>query len=1214
MSQVRKFTTGGNVPLNKDKYILKINGVDYDADDIVSVLQQNIEDFDNNYTGQQPSNRDIRRGKVSENWKRDEYYKLLDAFKNKSIKEINAAPDRFDINYTSSLPTHKPLDSSNQYSSSYGYSLINSLIPKLKQYKAPETPKTKIGYSFEDIMKDQVGDYLNTFYHNASTPEQRLGMVMNAYKGYRQKYYDPYWNATDKSGYEGELKFNGKDFDNLIDRLSSGQELTKDEVYELNRSFNDLPNIYRYIYGDPKQIETSGGTGNNGGGDGNSGNEGNPENPEIPNKEGAKVKSYNGWVIDDDGVITKDGEAFTGHIYDVSPKRPEWLPNGWYVQGGYKNKDNDNNSYTYDDIVALQNYHPILKEILQNYAPNKFKYTIPSSSKGISSDPVMRMREYFPNLFPDDNAGYTINYHTPNIDTLQGQDNNFELFSIVQNNAKDRIANFWLKPNAYVMVRKDSQGNPIERLVGDLEYDPKTGFQILVTRDGKRIPVGAGKFKQGKDSTSIDNNEFSKLFLNMFPWQRNSAPTAGNNYNLSSTGNVMNIFSLLDYKKEGGKFPLPRKHQEGGTLSIKNYQTKKEATTSDLKESAKNFTWDNLSTADKADLVALASDVVGLGSTAALGVGNVVGAGAGLASTVSQLVADISRDGFDWGDVGNAALGLTMDAGTIIPALGTYAKTFKTIKGLKRVGGILQKAFVAAGAAEGLSALQKAMSDEEMTINDWKSLARGLTAVVGGARMKLGKSKFTDVATENSISVNGKKISLTDTEAKAFNKLKSKDAQVEWLKNNNKITKQTTPVTNADGTITNKETFKIGDTEIDPTKISFDDTKIRLGGDKWYKPLSTRATAVTTKGNRYMKRGINERDLNWFERSLHREQQRFYNYAPRVPRQRSQEKISDITNRWKARRLNNLRKKSEEAERLIEESKITSLPYYSDFTEEARQRYININRIRRARKLEQMKKEGKRTQQEIDKENRLKRKAKSDEHQLNKLIADEERSKKSNILNILYGIASGNRDTYLTTKAYNQWLKDGNKGTMEDYIAHLKEYNKYLQIHKDISKDWQNKYGIKFSEYNRAVKNSKGKHLDNVSSILDDMLGIPTRDLEPGIRTRHAIEKAAKKRLQREVIDHSNEVRQNAASARLKKEISDYSKFKKTLDSIQASAPSKSKRKHAYNSYKKVSKKTKKHALGGLLKFQQGSNISNNILDIALDKATNINNIQYKKQ
>ena len=69
---------------------------------------------------------------------------------------------------------------------------------------------------FEDIMKDQVGDYLNTFYHSDSTPEQRLGMVMNAYKGYRQKYYDPYWKAIDKSAYEGKLKFNGKDFDTLI--------------------------------------------------------------------------------------------------------------------------------------------------------------------------------------------------------------------------------------------------------------------------------------------------------------------------------------------------------------------------------------------------------------------------------------------------------------------------------------------------------------------------------------------------------------------------------------------------------------------------------------------------------------------------------------------------------------------------------------------------------------------------------------------------------------------------------------------------------------------------------------------------------------------------------------------------------------------------------------------------------------------------------------
>lgn len=1150
MSQVRKFTTGGNVPLNKDKYILKINGVDYDADDIVSVLQQNIEDFDNNYTGQQPSNRDIRIGKVSENWKRDEYYKLLDAFKNKSIKEINAAPDRFDINYTSSLPTYKPLDSSNKYSSSYGYSLINSLIPKLKQYKAPETPKTKIGYSFEDIMKDQVGDYLNTFYHSDSTPEQRLGMVMNAYKGYRQKYYDPYWKAIDKSGYEGKLKFNGKDFDTLIDRLSSGQELTKDEVYELNRSFNDLPNIYRYIYGDPKVIETPEGTGNNGGGKGSS--EENPENPEIPNKEDAKVKSYNGWIINDDGVITKDGEAFTGHIYDVSPKRPEWLPNGWYIKGGYKNKDNDNNPYTYDDIVALQNYHPILKEILQNYDPSKFQVTVPSSSKGISSDPVMRMREYFPNLFTDDNAGYFINYHTPNIDTLQGQDNNFELFSIVQNNAKDRIANFWLKPNAYVMVRKDSQGNPTERIVGDLEYDPKTGFQILVTKDGKRIPIGSGRFKQGDDSTSIDNNEFSKLFLNMFPYQRNpNAPHAGNNYNLSSTGNVMNLFSLLGSKKEGGKLPLPRKHQEGGTLSVKNYQTKKEATTSDLKESAKNFTWDNLSTADKADLIALASDVVGLGSTAALGVGNVVGAGSGLASTVSQLVADISRDGFDWGDVGNAALGLAMDAGTIIPALGTYAKTFKTIKGLKRVGGLLQKAFVAAGAAEGLSALKKAMSDEEMTINDWKSLARGLTAVVGGARMKLGKSKFTDVATKNSLSVNGKKISLTDTEAKAFNKLKSKDAQIEWLKNNNKITKQTTPVTNADDTITNKETFKIGDTEIDPTKISFDDTKIRLGSDKWYKPISTRGNAVTTKGNRYMKRGINERDLNGFERSLYREQQRFYNYAPRVPRQRTEEEIAQLRNRLELRegRIN--------AEKQLAKARAKSSNI------KAHNKRERIVAERRA------KEEYERGFAEL---------LKAEEAAKARKKVAVEAKKKADLGSILNDIIT-------------------NKTRLPEHTTHkdikmLQEPRRILLLPRGLGEPYNpNTSGTsELPTINIASKNTPISKLlpDNIAKKHVEYVNAKHKE----VQARAA--KSSAEQAEQITVEHLNNLR---------------NKFDITKTSKKSTKPSKNKNN---NSNKTSPKKMKKHSLGGLLKLQQVNNTSNNILDIALDKVISKDNIQYK--
>lgn len=91
-------------------------------------------------------------------------------------------------------------------------------------------------------------------------------------------------------------------------------------------------------------------------------------------------------------------------------------------------------------------------------------------------------------------------------------------------------------------------------------------------------------------------------------------------------------------------------------------------------------------------LTALALDVAGLASTAALGVGNAVGAVTELGSTISTAIADYKRDDdWSWSDTGNLILNLGMDAATLIPGLGTMAKGAKVTKAIKAVAPILQR-------------------------------------------------------------------------------------------------------------------------------------------------------------------------------------------------------------------------------------------------------------------------------------------------------------------------------------------------------------------------------------------------------------------------------------------------------------------------------------------------------------------------------------------
>lgn len=146
-----------------------------------------------------------------------------------------------------------------------------------------------------------------------------------------------------------------------------------------------------------------------------------------------------------------------------------------------------------------------------------------------------------------------------------------------------------------------------------------------------------------------------------------------------------------------------------------------------------------LRTADKIKLGALLADVGGLVATAAPGLGNAVGAGIGAAGTLANLGADIAdmentgRSG--WDVAKDAGLGLALDAATLIPGLGSGAKTSKVLKGIKSAWKLIQPALTVYGAANSLPAFQKIMSDEKLTIDDYRQIAQGLTAITSGAKM-----------------------------------------------------------------------------------------------------------------------------------------------------------------------------------------------------------------------------------------------------------------------------------------------------------------------------------------------------------------------------------------------------------------------------------------------------------------------------------------------
>lgn len=148
-----------------------------------------------------------------------------------------------------------------------------------------------------------------------------------------------------------------------------------------------------------------------------------------------------------------------------------------------------------------------------------------------------------------------------------------------------------------------------------------------------------------------------------------------------------------------------------------------------------------LTNADIAELSAVALDILSMGTGMTTGGGNPVAAAIGAAGSLTQFGADVSRDGMDWGDWGRLAVGLGLDALTVAPIVGSWAKAGKLAKGFRRVGKGLGAAFTAAGMT-GLANTVSELNDKgwkEIDSNDLRSIAVGIQSLWGIKRLSTDK-------------------------------------------------------------------------------------------------------------------------------------------------------------------------------------------------------------------------------------------------------------------------------------------------------------------------------------------------------------------------------------------------------------------------------------------------------------------------------------------
>lgn len=247
----------------------------------------------------------------------------------------------------------------------------------------------------------------------------------------------------------------------------------------------------------------------------------------------------------------------------------------------------------------------------------------------------------------------------------------------------------------------------------------------------------------------------------------------------------------IPLKRNGGVL----KFQEGGYNAG---QKENKTSIIELKDDANYFgdsakiRSEKLSNADWAELTSVGLDVIGTAVSFVPGWGDLGGLGLGVASSVTQLGADLSRPGNTGQDLTNFAKNIGLDAVTAIPFLGDSAGVASTVKKLGKVSKYLSPMFIGAGLYQASDALTKASRGEELTVDDWAHLASGFQALMGigaAGKRRIDQSKVAALTSKKlagkgpkykyTIPGTDKTVELTSSEVESLLSKKPKDANIE---------------------------------------------------------------------------------------------------------------------------------------------------------------------------------------------------------------------------------------------------------------------------------------------------------------------------------------------------------------------------------------------------------------------------------------------------
>ena len=294
--------------------------------------------------------------------------------------------------------------------------------------------------------------------------------------------------------------------------------------------------------------------------------------------------------------------------------------------------------------------------------------------------------------------------------------------------------------------------------------------------------------RQYKETSMLANDALKKIAYAEYD-RRKKTPTnkGGGIIKLQYGGFVEDDSAYNAYREQFAKKKEEKKQQIQAKAKATD-RTPEQVEAGERKPMADGQDWEY---EDYARLVSAGADVGSMIASLVPGYGTAASAALGVGSTIGNFTADLADESVGVGSAFlNAGAGLGMDLIGLIPGLGAAGKGSKIVKNLLKVAPKLITIWSASTSfAPAMQAFNKLKDKgaKEMTVEDWKALANGLTAAAGvtrwgvaAAKNKINTHKY-GTTTRTITTKSGKQVQMSEEEFQRIKRASGIEGQNEAL-------------------------------------------------------------------------------------------------------------------------------------------------------------------------------------------------------------------------------------------------------------------------------------------------------------------------------------------------------------------------------------------------------------------------------------------------